>query len=245
MWRYPSCVRLLLAVALPMGPVGGLHAQPVLPPPPDRQIEYQIEGLRLSVPLKLHPPRQWDDPPKGNAFRPYPNALDVMLMWPNLSDATAPESQRCIERVMMGACRDAIPISIHGRSEFGDQVRRSEMMAAKPAIVGILHGFEVSRRTTPIPPESRFRTANAYLRIVDPDMGDPAKIEGSCGGLWRETVPETLPEIERQMLICLFRYQLTDKIVVSISTFGHGLAHWKQLYARLGGLLQEWQRAAR
>lgn len=226
--------------------IGGAVAQPVQPAPsPDQRIEYKIDTLRLSVPLAYHPPRTWVDPPAGNRFRPYPDSLEFVLMWPDLSDASSPEHQRCVERLMMGACRDLVTIWVNMRSPQGDERRQIFKDSARPAKVGLAHGFEVSRRTAPIDPRSTERKGRVYLRIVGSDMGDPVKIEGICDGLWPSAAPETLAEIERQLLSCTFYYNLSDSVSITIHTFPQGFARWRDLYGRIEGLLQEWQRAAR
>lgn len=223
---------------------GGAQAQPTqAPPPADRRVEYQIDALRLSVPLAFHQPIEWSDPPKGNPFRPFPNALQFVLMWPNLTDATDPVSQRCIEPGMRLLCRDAVDVSVFVASPLADQTRQTLKAGARPAVVGMLHGFEVSRQTVP-GSGANARYAKVYLKPAAPGMGDPEKIEGECGGSWQGTTPESLPEIERQLLTCVFYWQATDKVRVSILTFAQGFTRWKELYARVEGLLREWQRAA-
>lgn len=223
---------------------GGAQAQSTqTPPAADRRVEYQIDAVRLSVPLAFHDPQRWSDPPKGNNFRRFPNALDVVLMWPKLADATDPAAQRCLEPGMRMLCRDAVDISVTVRSPQAEQVDQNLKRAANPAVVGTLYGFEVSRQTAPIAgPAGRFQ--RVYLKAVGPDIGDPGKIEGYCGGGWREAPPETLPEIERQLLSCLFHWYWQDNIRVTIRTFAQGFVRWKELYARVEGLLREWQRAA-
>lgn len=217
---------------------GGAQAQPTQPPPAaDRRVEYQIDTMRLSVPLRFHHPLDWGDPPKGDAFRPYPDKLAFVLMWPKLTDATDPESRRCIDQ---GGCRNVVDVTVQVREPLTEDRLKERRLAARPAVVGTLHGFEVSRQT--VSGSSRFTVV--YLKVVGPDMGDPEKVEGVCDGSWQGAVPGTLPEIERQIEGCRFYWYPTDKAEVFVATSAQGFFRWKELYARVSGLLREWRRVA-